>query len=142
MREVRVALLRCLWRGCCHSVVGCWLAGGGRCCVSVWMCAALTTKHRGSMRLLVCLVVAVTGVVAAQDGINKDLINKKIERKLDISSQLVKVTQKITLENGGPAPVRAFLVTITQVEKDKLSYMNVQVRVRSRCGCHPGRCKE
>ncbi|MPC07727.1 dolichyl-diphosphooligosaccharide--protein glycosyltransferase subunit 1-like [Portunus trituberculatus] len=78
------------------------------------------------MRLLVCLVVAVTGVVAAQDGINKDLINKKIERKLDISSQLVKVTQKITLENGGPAPVRAFLVTLTQAEKDKLSYMNVQ----------------
>ena len=76
-----------------------------------------------------CLVlVAVTGVLGAQDAINKDIINKKIERKLDVSSQLVKVTNKITLENGGSAAVKSFLFVLTQAEKERISYLNVQVR--------------
>lgn len=82
------------------------------------------------MRLFLCLLVAVAGVAGAQDAVNKDIINKKIERKLDISSQLVKVTNKITLENGGSAAVKSFLFALTPVEKEKLSYINVQVRVR------------
>lgn len=80
------------------------------------------------MKLLLCLVVAVAGVLGAQDAVNKDIINKKIERKLDISSQLVKVTNKITLENGGSSAVKSFLLALTPVEKEKLSYISVQVK--------------
>ncbi|KAG0717798.1 Dolichyl-diphosphooligosaccharide--protein glycosyltransferase subunit 1 [Chionoecetes opilio] len=75
---------------------------------------------------LLCLLLLLPGVLSAQDIINKDLINKKIERKLDISSQLVKVSNKITLENGGAAPVKSFLLAMTRLEKDNLAYFNVQ----------------
>ncbi|XP_050720090.1 dolichyl-diphosphooligosaccharide--protein glycosyltransferase subunit 1-like [Eriocheir sinensis] len=78
------------------------------------------------MRVFLCLVVAAAGVAGLQDAVNRDIINKKIERKLDISSQLVKVTNKITLENGGAAAVKSFLLALTPAEKENLSFANVQ----------------
>lgn len=78
-------------------------------------------------RLFLCLVVAAAGVAGLQDVVNRDIINKKIERKLDISSQLVKVTNKITLENGGAAAVKSFLLALTPAEEENLSFANVQV---------------
>lgn len=80
------------------------------------------------MKLLV-LGTLLAASSATYDSINKDLINKKIERKVDIASQLVKVTNKITLENGGSGAVKSFLVALTRAEKDNLSYINTQVRV-------------
>ncbi|KAG7165132.1 Dolichyl-diphosphooligosaccharide--protein glycosyltransferase subunit 1-like [Homarus americanus] len=84
-----------------------------------------TPKMEGHLKVLL-LGLLVVASSATYDSINKDLINKKFDRKLDISSQLVKITNKITLENGGSGAVKSFLLAFTKVEKDNLSYLNAQ----------------
>ncbi|KAK8747797.1 hypothetical protein OTU49_016611 [Cherax quadricarinatus] len=80
------------------------------------------------VKVLVTLLVVAAGAAAATyDSINRDVINKKVDRKLDISSQLLKITNKITLENGGSGAVRSFLLAFTRQEKENLSYLNAQV---------------
>lgn len=82
---------------------------------------------RGGWYILVALVAVVLTLGVCEGEINKDLVNKKVERKVDVTSQLVKVATKITLENGGAAPVRSFLLAFTPAEKDSLSSLTVQV---------------
>lgn len=77
-------------------------------------------------RLLVTLGLLIVTVNATFDNINRDIVNKKIERKLDVSTQLVKSSTKITLENGGSGAVKSFLVAMTKEENDALSYLNAQ----------------
>lgn len=72
------------------------------------------------------LVLALLALATA-DTINKDIVNKKIERKIDISTQLVKISSKVTLENTGSAAVKSFLLPLTNAEKEHLSYVNAQV---------------
>ena len=58
---------------------------------------------------LVLLLAVVAYSYAASDSINKDIVFKKYERKMDLTSQLVKVVHKITIENTGSSPVKYFL---------------------------------
>ncbi|KAK4302673.1 hypothetical protein Pmani_025252 [Petrolisthes manimaculis] len=81
---------------------------------------------RGCRYLLLCVLVGVLALGWCQGELNKDLVNKKIERKVDITSQVVKIATKITLENSGAAPVKSFLVALTPEEKEKLSSIIVQ----------------
>lgn len=74
----------------------------------------------------IALVLALLALSTA-DTINRDIVNKKIERKIDISTQLVKISSKVTLENTGSASVKSFLLPLTKAEKDHLSYVNAQV---------------
>jgi len=74
----------------------------------------------------IALVLALLALSTA-DTINRDIVNKKIERKIDISTQLVKISSKVTLENTGSASVKSFLLPLTKAEKEHLSYVNAQV---------------
>ena len=69
---------------------------------------------------------------ANQDKINDSLVNVKVERKIDISSQLVKVNSAITLENGGSGAVKSFLVAAEPALVDHLAYVGASV---SACSC-------
>lgn len=71
---------------------------------------------------------AVPGGVSATayDSVNKDLLLKKVERKIDVASQVVKITSKITLENAGTGSVGAFLLAFTEAEKQNLAFLNAQ----------------
>ncbi|KAK7066455.1 proteasome regulatory particle base subunit [Halocaridina rubra] len=78
------------------------------------------------------LYIVVVGVLVASvsgtfDNINRDIVNKKIERKLDVSTQLVKANTKITLENSGSGAVRSFLLVLTKEEQDNLAFINAQI---------------
>jgi len=75
---------------------------------------------------LTALVLALLALATA-DTINKDIVNKKIDRKIDISTQLVKISSKVTLENAGSASVKSFLLPLTTAEKAHLSFINAQV---------------
>lgn len=78
---------------------------------------------------------AVPGGVSATayDSVNKDLLLKKVERKIDVASQVVKITSKITLENSGTGSVGAFLLAFTEAEKQNLAFLNAQVGRRAVC---------
>jgi len=69
------------------------------------------------------LTLILSSAVLSVDVINKDLINKKIERNIDISSQLVKIQTKITLENAGKAAAKSFLYTIEPSLKANLCFL-------------------
>lgn len=54
------------------------------------------------------------------------LINKNVERVIDLSSQLVKITSTITLENTGKDAVQSFLVYLEPEMCESLSYLSVR----------------
>lgn len=58
------------------------------------------------------------GVKVAVDG---NLVNKDVQRKVDLSTSLAKVTSDITLENGGSKNAAAFLLSIEPSMASSLS---------------------
>ena len=78
---------------------------------------------RSSLVLLGLCVAA----QAAYDSINKDLVISSCDRTIDMSSQLVKVTQKIVLDNKGQGAVKSFLFSIDPTLKDKVSFIEAKV---------------
>ncbi|GBP29040.1 Dolichyl-diphosphooligosaccharide--protein glycosyltransferase subunit 1 [Eumeta japonica] len=60
------------------------------------------------------------------DTISSDIKLKDVDRTIDITSQLVKVTSKITLENVGKSPVKNFLLAIDMSGLDKLAFINAK----------------
>ena len=73
------------------------------------------------------LTLMLLSAVVSVDVINKDLINKKIERNIDIASQLIKIQTKITLENAGKAAAKSFLYTIERSLKANLCFLGATV---------------
>lgn len=55
------------------------------------------------------------------------LVNTKIERTIDLSSQLVKVTEKILVENpkGSASPLKTYLIALDQKHSEHLAYIDV-----------------
>ena len=80
-----------------------------------------------AFKALLCLALVLGVTLGASDVINKDIILKKYERKIDLTSQLVKSVHKITIENTGSSPVKYFLFVLTAQEHEKLSFIGAQV---------------
>ncbi|KAF2905395.1 hypothetical protein ILUMI_00784 [Ignelater luminosus] len=57
---------------------------------------------------------------------NSDIINKNVERVIDLSSQLVKISATITLENTGKNTESSFLVILEPNTLRNLSYISVK----------------
>lgn len=55
--------------------------------------------------------------------INKDIVNKKVERNVDVASQLVKIQTKIVLENAGKSAASSVLYAVEPSFKDKLCFI-------------------
>lgn len=70
-------------------------------------------------------------IIARQDSINKDLEITEAERKIDISTHLIKITSAITIENGGKTSTGYFLVPIDTALRNYLSYFGASVRIMS-----------
>lgn len=62
----------------------------------------------------------------ANEVIVNDLIVKQLDRSIDISSQLVKVSCKIQLENAGKSPVSKFLFSVEPNFKNQVSFIIAQ----------------
>jgi len=58
--------------------------------------------------LAVCLVVSCLG----EETPSPDLVIRNIDRKIDVSSQLFKVTCRLTLENTGKTPINKFFFAV------------------------------
>nr|XP_022910528.1 dolichyl-diphosphooligosaccharide--protein glycosyltransferase subunit 1 [Onthophagus taurus] len=72
------------------------------------------------------VVLAVLCGSSKSESINKNLVNKNIERIIDLSSQLVKITSTITLENTGTDPVLAFHVYTEPNTIGSLSFISAR----------------
>jgi oligosaccharyltransferase complex subunit alpha (ribophorin I) len=63
---------------------------------------------------------------ATFDSVNLDLVIKNVGRSVDLASQLVKMSHKITLQNNGKGAVKSFLYAVEPEEKESLSYIGAQ----------------
>ncbi|KPJ00259.1 Dolichyl-diphosphooligosaccharide--protein glycosyltransferase subunit 1 [Papilio xuthus] len=77
-----------------------------------------------SLAFLLCVIIKCNGVNV--DTISNEIRIKNVERHIDISSQLVKITSKITLENAGQKPVKNFLYAAESTTKNNLAFVGVK----------------
>lgn len=61
---------------------------------------------------------------------HSELVNSKLDRNIDIASQLVKVLIKLTLENTGKSPVSSFLYALEPNSKPNLSFIGASVSIK------------
>ncbi|XP_072181810.1 dolichyl-diphosphooligosaccharide--protein glycosyltransferase subunit 1-like [Diadema setosum] len=71
--------------------------------------------------LIICTLAV--SLAAKQETVNADLINTKVERTVDIASQLVKISSAVTVENGGKAPAGSFLFAVETTLNEKMSFV-------------------
>lgn len=60
---------------------------------------------------------------------SEDLVIKSAERTVDITSQLVKITHRLTLSNTGKSSLKSFDFLIEPKAHEHLSYFKAQVIV-------------
>ncbi|KPJ09440.1 Dolichyl-diphosphooligosaccharide--protein glycosyltransferase subunit 1 [Papilio machaon] len=77
-----------------------------------------------SLAFLLCVIIKCNGV--SVDTISDDIRLKNVDRHIDISSQLVKITSKITLENAGQKPAKNFLYAVESTAKNNLAFVGVK----------------
>jgi oligosaccharyltransferase complex subunit alpha (ribophorin I) len=75
----------------------------------------------------ILFVLIVTECRAATfDSVNLDLVVKNVDRSVDLSSQLAKMSHKITLQNNGKGAVKSFLYAVEPEVRESLSYIGAQ----------------
>lgn len=79
--------------------------------------------------ILLISVVCLGSVIKVGTGqqVNSALVNKKADRVIDISSQLVSITCRVTVENTGKTPATNYLIAVDKAFKDYLSYIDVKL---------------
>merc|ERR1719393_1112043 len=72
-------------------------------------------------------VILCLGLLAAAqagyDSINKDLVVTSCDRAIDMSTQLVKMSHKIVLQNNGQGAVKSFLFSVEPTLAEKVSFI-------------------
>ncbi|XP_046683972.1 dolichyl-diphosphooligosaccharide--protein glycosyltransferase subunit 1 [Homalodisca vitripennis] len=65
--------------------------------------------------------------VLSLESINSDIVIKNADRQIDISSQLVKILNKLTIENTGKSVVKTFAYAVEPQFKKLVSFVGAQV---------------
>ncbi|CAG9581075.1 unnamed protein product [Danaus chrysippus] len=74
----------------------------------------------------ILLYVASNCISVNVDNISSDVRIKNVDRSIDISSQLVKISSKITFENAGKVPVKQFLLAVEGAAKNNLAFIGAR----------------
>lgn len=72
------------------------------------------------------IVLLLFSCVLAIEKINNHLINKNVERTIDLTSQLVKITATITLENTGKEAIKNFLLTDEPKSVGHIAFVSIK----------------
>lgn len=78
------------------------------------------------MYLFLIILIALTPYVTSAAEVNSDVVNKNLERVIDLSSQLVKISAVITVENTGKESVLNYMLTVDPVNAGHLSYISAK----------------
>jgi len=79
------------------------------------------------LRTWLCLLGLAISARAGYDSINPDLVVKSVDRSIDLTTQLVKMGYKLTLENTGKGAVKSFLFSVDPNIKSKIAYVGATV---------------
>lgn len=69
---------------------------------------------------LVCLVWSV------QSAVDVEIQNKNVERTIDLTSQLVKISYKITLEHSAKKNINSYTFVVPAADRNALSYISIR----------------
>uniref|UniRef100_A0A023FPR2 Dolichyl-diphosphooligosaccharide--protein glycosyltransferase subunit 1 n=1 Tax=Amblyomma cajennense TaxID=34607 RepID=A0A023FPR2_AMBCJ len=72
----------------------------------------------------ICVLFA---LVSCNDAISSSLQNTNVDRNVDLQSQLVKISTKITAENKGSTPIKHYYVALTGEEKHHLAFIGAGI---------------
>ena len=82
---------------------------------------------------LICLSVYAASVChGAVETVNADVVVDSAERTIDVASQLVKMTTKLTLSNNGKGAITGFHYGLEESVKSKLVFIGATVRFHLR----------
>lgn len=77
-------------------------------------------------RSLLFLAVFTVCVFYAQSAIDVEIENKNVDRTIDLTSQLVKISYKITLEHKAKKPISSYLFIVPNEEREQLSFISAK----------------
>ena len=75
--------------------------------------------------MLVCGV----GTIVCEDSVNADIVNTKVQRTIDLTTHLAKVSCRITIENTGKTGVRSYLTAVDPVLVQNVSFVGAMVSI-------------
>jgi len=85
--------------------------------------------ERLCLELLALSILLACCFGASPESVNGDLVIKKVENTIDLTTHLPKISSSIILENEGKAGVRSFLFAVDPTLSDTLSYIGAVVRM-------------
>ena len=83
----------------------------------------------GMMKVFIVLLVVFNVVFGGFENINSDIKNKKVERSINLESQLVKISDTITIENSGVGNVKSYVFLIDGKLKNHLAFISASVSI-------------
>jgi len=83
--------------------------------------------NRFSLRLAAVAALLLASCILGKDDFNSKLVISEVSRKMDLSTQLAKVSTSVTLENAGDSSVGYFHLAIEPSLVDKLAFVGVTV---------------
>lgn len=92
--------------------------------------------NRFSLRLAAVAALLLTSCTLGKDDFNSKLVINEVSRKIDLSTQLAKVSTSVTLENAGDSSVGYFHLAIEPSLVDKLAFVGVTVSVHVNIALH------
>ncbi|KAL0901894.1 hypothetical protein ABMA27_007045 [Loxostege sticticalis] len=95
-------------------------------CQKKWSSVTMPAMAKIQFCFTFILFIAINCASVNVDNISSDVKFKNVDRTIDLSSQLVKISQKITLENSGKSPVKSFLVAVEASSKNNLAYIGAK----------------
>ncbi|XP_050412619.1 dolichyl-diphosphooligosaccharide--protein glycosyltransferase subunit 1 [Patella vulgata] len=75
------------------------------------------------LQLCILSIILATVSTANQDTISSSIVNTKVDRKIDVSSHIVKIYTTVTVENKGSSTIKSFLFVIDPSLQSKLSFI-------------------
>jgi len=78
--------------------------------------------------VLSILLMCGIGTIVCQDSINADIVNTKVQRTIDLTTHLAKVSCRITIENAGKTGVRSYLTAIDPILAQNVSFIGATLK--------------
>ena len=74
------------------------------------------------------LLASIAGAFALE-AVSKDVIVTNVDRSIDLASQLVKISSKLTVSNVGKSPIKSIHFTVDENAVDKVAFVGATVTV-------------
>lgn len=77
-------------------------------------------------RHLLSLAVLAAVIFCVHSAIDVEIENKNVDRTIDLTSQLVKISYKITLEHKAKKPITSYLFMVPTEERERLAFVSAK----------------